>query len=110
MTKAQQTDKYRAKSDKLKAQSKLRRWLPTIIICLVFDGICIAVKGSFVPEDLSPLLLANAAFLLLNRSRIIRISTGEARRAHAEDMKQARQKLFEEAREKHRKNKETPPQ
>lgn len=74
-------EKASRKHEKLKNQSTLRKWLPTILICVVFDAVCIAAKGSFVVEDLSPLLLANAAFLLLNRSRMLRIANGAARHA-----------------------------
>lgn len=94
------------KREKLKGQSTIRRWFPTILICIVFDAVCIAAKGSFVQDDLSPLLLANAAFLLLNRSRIMRISSGEARRAHAEQMHQARKEAIQELKEKRQNKKQ----
>lgn len=101
-------EKAARKSEKLKGQSTLRRWLPTVIICIVFDVVCVAVKGNFTADDLSPLLLANAAFLLLNRSRIIRISSGEARRAHTEQMRQTRKEVVEELKEKRQNKKRKP--
>ncbi|MGI6072550.1 MAG: hypothetical protein ACOX75_06015 [Lachnospiraceae bacterium] len=93
-------EKAKKKQEKLASQSTFRKWLPSIIVCIVLDVVCIICKGSFEMADLSLLLFANAAILLLNMARMVRINSGIAQRERAERMKEVRFELKQEIKQK----------
>ena len=82
------------KTGSKKPWAVIKRWLPTIIFCIIFDTVCIACKGSVDTGDFSPLLLANAAFCLVTQCRRRRIESTVERRTRRAELKARRKEQW----------------